>query len=503
MVDKDRIDNKDNPDVIVVGTGNAAFCAAHAATERGARVLMLDKAPAEASGGNTFFTAGAIRTTYGGVEELAELIDDGDTRLPHADIAPYGPDDFIADMRRVTQGHCDPELTRTMAQDIAGTIRWMRAHGIRFRLQYERQSHEVQGRHRFFGNLPLATVDGGKGLVAQHHSAAERSGVAIRYSTEVDRLLIGPDGRVTGVASGTTEFRAPSVVLASGGFQANSLLRAQYLGPNWDLAKVRGTPYNTGQALQAALDLGAAPAGHWSGCHAVAWDADAPQTGDFELTNRYTKQSYPYSIVVNADGHRFLDEGADLRNYTYAKYGAEILRQPGARAWQIFDARTTPLLGKAEYEAPGVSRIQADSIAELAERAGIDPAGLEHTVKEYNAATSTGTFDPSRKDGLGTTGLQPPKSNWAQPLDQPPYLAFAVTCGITFTFGGLKIDTDARVLDTEGAAIPGLFAAGETVGGLFAHNYPGGSGLSAGAVFGRRAGTGAAALALDTRAAGQ
>lgn len=480
-------------DVIIVGTGNAAFCAAHAAAESGAHVLMLDKAPADALGGNTYFTAGAIRTTHQGTEELAELIDEADDRLPATDIDPYGPEDFAADMRRLTRDECDPALTRAMAEDISATIRWMRGHGIRFRLQYERQSHHVRGRYRFFGNLPLATVDGGKGMVAQHLGAARRAGVTIRHNTEVDRILQDGDGHVTGVASRGTEFRAPAVVLASGGFQASELLRTQYLGPQWGRAKVRGTPHNTGQALLAALARGAASAGSWSSCHSVAWDAGAPDSGDFELTNRHTKQSYPYGLVVNADGHRFLDEGADLRNYTYAKYGAEILRQPGALAWQLFDARTAPLLGSAEYEAPGVSRIEADSLSDLAKQAGIDPEGLERTIADYNAATRPGTFDPSLKDDLATTGLEPPKSNWAQPLDQPPYLAFAVTCGITFTFGGLHIDTAARVLDTDRTPIPGLFAAGETVGGLFAHNYPGGSGLAAGAVFGRRAGAGAAA----------
>ncbi|MEV0344734.1 FAD-dependent tricarballylate dehydrogenase TcuA [Nonomuraea sp. NPDC050680] len=481
-------------DVIVVGTGNAGFCAAHAAAERGARVLMLEKGPATAIGGNTYFTAGAIRTTFSDLDDLVSVIDDPDERLPHTDIAPYGPADFAQDMSRVTLGRCDPELTDAVVRGIADTVRWMREHGIRFRLQYERQAYEVNGRHRFWGGLPLATVDGGKGLVAQHLAEAERNGVRILCDTAVDRILRDADGRVTGVAAGGAEFRAGAVVLAAGGFQASRVLRAQYLGPNWDLAKVRGTPYNTGSALMAALEVEAQPAGHWSGCHAVAWDANAPDSGDLELTNRLTKQSYPLSIVVNTAGRRFLDEGAELRNYTYAKYGAEILRQPGALAFQLFDAKTAPLLREAEYEAPGVSRYQADSIAELAELAGIDPAGLAATVEQYNAATRPGTFDPAVKDGLGTTGLTPPKSNWAQPLDQPPYLAFAVTCGITFTFGGVKIDTCGRVINEAGAAITGLFAAGEMAGGLFFHNYPGGSGLAAGSVFGRRAGAEAATL---------
>ncbi|MEO3884688.1 FAD-dependent tricarballylate dehydrogenase TcuA [Nonomuraea sp. B5E05] len=487
-------------DVIVVGTGNAGFCAAHAAARRGARVLMLEKGPAGAIGGNTYFTAGAIRTTYESLDELTRLVV-SDERHSRTDIAPYTTADFGSDMARVTLGRCDPSLTHTMVHDIADALRWMRDLGIRFRLQYERQAYEVDGRYRFWGGLPLAVVDGGKGLVAQHRLIAEREGVTIRCSAAVDRLLRDAGGGVIGVGAGDEEFRASAVVLAAGGFQANRLLRAQYLGPSWDLAKVRGTPHNTGIALMAALDAGAQPAGHWSGCHAVAWDSNAPETGDFELTNRHTKQSYPLSIVVNTEGKRFLDEGADLRNYTYAKYGSQILLQPGARAFQLFDAKTAPLLREAEYQVPGVTRFEANSIGELAELAGIDAAGLAGTVEEYNAATRPGHFDPSVKDGLSTAGLHPPKSNWALPLDEPPYLAYGVTCGITFTFGGVKIDDSGRVLDQEGEAITGLFAAGEMVGGLFYHNYPGGSGLAAGTVFGRRAGTEAARSAAAPAAA--
>jgi tricarballylate dehydrogenase len=199
-------------------------------------------------------------------------------------------------------------------------------------------------------------------------------------------------------------------------------------------------------------------------------------------------------IVVNADGERFLDEGADFRNYTYAKYGAEVLRQPQGIAHQIFDAHTGSMLRTIDYEAPGATSVEADTVGELAERLGIDPARLERTVRDFNAAVQEGEFDPSVKDGKGTDGLRPPKSNWALPIDQPPFTAFPVTCGITFTFGGLRVDERARVLDEAGAPLPGLFAAGELVGGLFFHNYPGGSGLTAGTVYGRRAGYAAADL---------
>jgi tricarballylate dehydrogenase len=268
-----------------------------------------------------------------------------------------------------------------------------------------------------------------------------------------------------------------------------------YLGPNWDIAKVRGTPYNTGDGLQMALALGAQAYGHWSGCHATAWDAAAAPTGDRVLTNLLTKQSYPLGIVVNSESRRFVDEGADFRNYTYAKYGAEILRQPNAIAYQLFDAKTEPLLRQDEYTAPGVSRFEASTIRALAAKLSLNVDALERTVAEFNAAIQPGSSNPAIKDGKHTEGLSLPKSNWALPLDMPPFYGFAVTCGITFTFGGLHIDTTGRVLDALGHAIAGLYAAGELVGGLFYHNYPGGSGLMAGAVLGRRAGAGAASYA--------
>jgi tricarballylate dehydrogenase len=294
-------------------------------------------------------------------------------------------------------------------------------------------------------------------------------------------------------ADGTREeLLARAVVLAAGGFESNPQMRAAHLGPNWDVAKVRGTPHNTGEVLRAALAHGAQAYGHWSGCHAIQWDAGAPPTGDRELTNRYSRQSYPVAIVVNADGERFIDEGADFRNYTYAKYGAEVLRQPQGIAAQIFDARTVEMLRTIDYEAPGATRVDAGTLAELAEGLGIDAARLVRTVAEFNAAIRPGDFDPTIKDGKRTEGIEPPKSNWALPVEQPPFTAFPVTCGITFTFGGVRVDDHARVLDTDGRPLPGLFAAGELVGGLFFHNYPGGSGLTAGAVYGRRAGYAAA-----------
>jgi tricarballylate dehydrogenase len=359
---------------------------------------------------------------------------------------------------------------------------------------YERQSYAVDGRHVFWGGLAVGAVDGGEGLMAQHRAAAARSGVELRHGVAVEDLVRDRDGRIEGVRVRGREgsaalLTAKAVVLAAGGFEANPRMRAAHLGPNWDVAKVRGTPHNTGEVLEAALRHGAQAYGHWSGCHATQWDACAPPTGDLEITNRFSRQSYPVGIVVNRRGERFLDEGEDFRNYTYAKFGAEVLAQPEGLAAQVFDAKTVGLLRSIDYDAPRATRIDADTLGELADGLGIDRDRFERTVAAYNAAIRDDVpFDPAVKDGRRTEGIAPPKSNWALAIDTPPFTAFPITCGITFTFGGVRVDADAAVLDTGGRPIPGLYAAGELVGGLFFHNYPGGTGLTAGAVFGRRAG---------------
>jgi len=223
----------------------------------------------------------------------------------------------------------------------------------------------------------------------------------------------------------------------------------------------------------------------------VAWDLNAPLFGNRRIGDLYQKHSYPLGIIVNAHGERFVDEGADFRNFTYAKYGREILKQPHRAAFQIFDAKVTHLL-RDEYRIAPATKASAETIGELADKLGVDRPGLERTVAALNAAVQPGPFGPSRLDGKRTEGIEPPKSNWALPLDTPPYVAYAVTCGITFTFGGLRIDREARVLDRRGRPIAGLYAAGELVGGLFWGNYAGGSGLMAGSVFGRIAGRNAA-----------
>ncbi len=479
-------------DVIVVGSGNAAFAAALTAAEEGASVLMLEKGSQEWVGGNSWFTAGAYRLTHGGPAELTTLVDEP---MNDVELGPYTRDDFAADMRRVTRDRSDPVLSDLLVTEARDGAEWMKRQGVRWRLMPERQAHGTGRRLRFWGGLSVGCVGGGEGLIDAYLTAAQEADIELRVESPVVDLRV-VDGRVTGVVvraeGGIEAIEASAVVLASGGFEASPSLRSQHLGPQWVNARVRGTPHNTGDLLTAALGIGAQPYGHWNGCHSIAWDAGAPPHGDRAVSNRFSRQAYPYGLVVNVNGERFVDEGADFRNYTYAVYGAEVLKQPSGLAFQIFDETTLPLLSPIDYSSAQTSRYEARSIDELATLAGIDRAGLVATVTAFNAAVNGAPFDPTILDGRAALDVTPPKSNWAQALGAPPYVAYAVVCGITFTFGGLRISPEGAVIGAVGHPIPGLFAAGEIVGGLFYHNYPGGSGLASGTVFGRRAGRSAA-----------
>ncbi len=482
--------------VLVVGGGNAALCAAIAAAERGARVTVVERAPFALRGGNSRFTAGAMRTVYDGARDLARLMPElTEAELERAEFGAYGREQFYDDLGRVTDYRADPDLAEHLIESSFETLCWMRDRGVRFLPLYGRQSFEVDGKLRFWGGLTVETWGGGPGLVDSLTASAVSAGVELRYGTRATTL--GRTRKGFRVHLGGDRARVDAVILACGGFESNPAWRARYLGPGWDLAKVRGTRFNTGDGIRMAVAAGAATRGNWSGCHAVAWDLNAPEFGDPDIGDGFQKHSYPFGILVNTLGKRFLDEGADFRNYTYARYGREILQQPRQRAWQLFDSKVSHLL-RDEYRIRQVTRITANSIEELAAKLareeGMDAGALTAEVARYNAAVDTGAaFDPTVKDRRATVGLAVPKSNWANRLDAPPFTAYGVTCGITFTFGGLAVDQQARVLGEDGAPIPGLYAAGELVGGLFYFNYPGGTGLTAGAVFGRTAGYHAAA----------
>jgi tricarballylate dehydrogenase len=490
-------------DVVVVGAGNAAFCAALAAAEHNISVLVLERAPEDEAGGNSRFTAGAFRCVYDGVEDLRALMPDlTDEEVSKSDFGTYTEEKFFDDMGRVTEYRTDPDLCEALVRRSKETMRWMQKKGVRFAPIWGRQAYKIDGKFKFWGGLTVEAWGGGPGLVASLTEIARKNKVTVAYGARALSLIADDDG-VKGVRvkheGKTVDVKARCVVLAAGGFQANAEMRTRYMGPGWELAKIRGTRFNTGDGIKMALDVGAMPTGNWSGGHAVGWDRNAPEFGDLTVGDNFQKHSYPWGIYINANGERFVDEGADFRNYTYAKYGRVILMQPGQFAWQIFDSKIIPML-RDEYRIKRVTKVRADTLEELCNKLDdVNGAKALETIKAYNKAVMTEVpFDPNVKDGRGTRGLSVPKSNWANTIDQPPFEAYAVTCGLTFTFGGLKIDTDARVIDTDGAVIPGLYAAGELVGGLFYFNYPGGTGLMNGAVFGRIAGTSAGQRAAQS-----
>ena len=487
--------------VIVVGAGNAGLCAALAAREQGADVLVLECAPEGERGGNSRFTAGAIRVAYEGVDDLRTLMPDlSEEEIENTDFGKYTQEQFFDDMARVTEYRANPDLVELLVGRSMDTLQWMRTKGVRFAPIYGRQAFKIDGRFKFWGGLTVEAWGGGPGLVDALFSAAEKSGIQINYDTRALELI--RDGnKICGVRVGQglerVDMLADAVVLASGGFEANSEWRTRYLGPGWDLAKVRGSRFNMGDGIRMALDSGAMPFGNWSGCHAVGWERNAPEFGDLAVGDGFQKHSYPFAIMLNAKGQRFVDEGADFRNYTYAKYGGEILKQPGQFAWQVFDSKVTHLL-RDEYRIRQVTKVQAETLEDLGRILdGVDPDSFLKTVTEFNAAVAIDTpFNPNIKDGRHSQSNGVKKSNWANALDTPPYEAYAITCGITFTFGGLRINEHANVLDTSHQPIPNLYAAGELVGGIFYFNYPGGSGLVSGSVFGRIAGTSAGRQAM-------
>jgi len=484
-------------DVVVLGAGNAAFCAALAAQENGAKVVMIEAAPLEEAGGNSRYTAGAIRFAHEGLQDLTTVLDLNQEEIDNADFGVYTTDQFYDDLFRLTQYRADSDKAEMLVTKSLETVQWMKSRGIKFQPSYGRQAFKVDGKYRFWGGLCVETWGGGEGLIELETKAAGENGIEILYETKGLSLLYD-DEKVFGLRvkhkGKVREIHAAAVVLASGGFEANPEMRTRYLGPGWELVKVRGTRFNTGGGIQMALDIGAMPHGNWSGCHAVGWDLNAPETGDLTVGDNFQKHSYPLGIMVNGEGKRFVDEGADFRNYTYAKYGRVIMNQPGMMAWQVFDQKVTELL-RDEYRIRRVTKVTANTIEELAPKLeGVDPDQFIKTVKDYNSAVQTDVpFNPAVLDGRGTNGLEVPKTNWANVLDEPPYEAYAITCGITFTFGGLRTNDVGNVLDTELIPIPGLYAAGELVGGMFCFNYPGGTGLMSGAIFGRLAGNGAAA----------
>ncbi len=486
------------PRVAVIGSGNAGLCAALSAAQQGAEVIVLEAGGEADFGGNSRYTAGAMRFAYRHRDDVLGLVDEQDPRIAACDFGAYPEAAFAADLRRFSDGGPLNPLQRLLVRGSRPTLRWLAESGVSFEPIYGRQAVLADGRFRFWGGLTLAAVGEGEGLVNRERDLAKAAGCEFALNAPVTALR-RTHNRIAGVytASGA-ELNADAVVLACGGFEANADERASRLGAAWRNAKVRGTALNQGAGLTLAQSVGAALAGDFAGCHAVCMDTATPDFRNSAMPHverrRFRRISYPFGVMLNRRGQRFVDEGADFRNYTYAQYGAAVLEQPGAEAWQLFDAVGAKLLYD-DYFQESATRWQAPQLPELIDQLpGIDRAQAMRTLDAYNASAPGEGFDPAIKDGCSTRGIEPPKSNWAMPLCEPPFHAFAVTCGITFTYGGLAVDADGRVLDESGQPVPGLFAAGELVGGLFREGYPGGSGLTAGAVMGRRAGRSAAKL---------
>ncbi len=465
-------------DVVVVGGGIAGLCAALTARQAGATAVLAEKAPRPERGGNTRFA-------------------DAEMRFPHAadeyGSRSYTEEEMIDDLMRISRGCASRALVETLVRDAAATVEWLTALGIEWEPGYP----HTAGYRR-------APRLGGQGLVDTLFRRLEGSEAVISYETGATELLIdrsravvsvrcaSPDGLVDLMARG-------GVVLACGGFQANVQMRVAHLGRFADSLILRGSRFDTGDGIRMALEIGAQPAGQWGDYHSAVIDARSPAV-ECGVTALY---NFQMGVIVNGQGERFLDEGEDFRDHTYVKFGKAITEQAGGIAFCIFDQQMVQReeFGRA-WRLVGPP-IEAPTVRELAEALAIPADSLERTVQAFNRAVQPGELDLDRLDGKGTRGIHPPKSNWAMPLEKPPFVAVPVTGGITFTFGGLKVDTSARVLDPAGAPIAGLYAAGELMGEIFYYNYPGATSVIRGAVFGRIAGSEAARRAAEASERGQ
>lgn len=452
-------------DVLVAGGGNAALCAAIAAREAGASVLLVEHAPRDFRGGNSRHTRNFRVMHAAPTATLTEA---------------YGEDEYWDDLRRVTGGETDEALARLVIRSSGPALAWMTGHDVHFQPSLT-------------GTLSLSRTNafflgGGKALLNAYYRTAERLGVTIAYDAEVrDIRLRGGAAESVAIESGgrTLHPRVKAVVVAAGGFQANIEWLKQYWGAAADNFLIRGTPYAKGRVLRNLLDQAVMPIGDPTQCHAVAIDARAPKF-DGGIVTRL--DAIPFSIVVNREARRFYDEGEDLWPKRYAIWGRLIARQPGQIAYAITDAKAVPLFIPSMYPA-----ITGATLDEIAGKLALDRATLGETVRAYNAAVRSGPFNDKILDDCRTDGLAPPKSHWAQRIETPPYVAYPLRPGITFTYLGVKVDDRARVVMRNGERTKNLFAAGEIMAGnILGRGYLAGFGMTIGTVFGRIAGAEAA-----------
>ena len=479
----------DDYDVVVVGHGVSGLSAAIAARERGAETLMIEKSPREKRGGHTRHAGGIFRFPMPDPERTKADFD--------LDAAPeeYTEQDFMDDLMQVSNGNADPDLCEVLVENAYEAVQWITDHGVSWHVV---DTSDEPGFGSVVGGIQ---ADGeGKGVVESLSPTAEEMGVDIRYRTECRGLVTDETNAVVGVEAvdpdGKVTFSADGVVICAGSYVSSPEKRTRYFGRDGDRYVVRGSRYNTGEALDAALDAGAMSHGQWGGAHQVMNDATAARVEE----GRARINGYQFGVILNTEGERFVDEGEDFLLKTYAKFGQAVYDQPDQKAFVFFDSRVDHLVVSQIDTEP----IEGETFEELVGKLDVDdPEAAVETLERYNeAATESEEFDPHSLDGVESEGITPQKTNWARPLSEPPFKCFPVTCGITFAFGGLKIDTGSRVQSTRDEPMAGLWAVGNSSAGFFHGNYPGGSALTRGATFGRRAGRAAADRALDAAETG-
>ncbi len=463
-------DLTDKYDVLVVGGGNAALCAAISARRAGATVLVLEAAPKFYRGGNTRHTRNLRCAHDAATKELT---------------GPYPEDEFFDDLLRVTGGNTDEPLARHMIHESKSMLDWIGQQGVRFQPSL--------GGTLSLGRTNSFFLGGGRAMLNALYHTAEQLGVEIAYDAEVVDLEIDNGmflSATTAYGGERVAVRAGALVAACGGFESNIAWMKQYWGEAAENFLVRGTPHNRGTVLKLLLDKGVEEIGDPTQCHAVAIDARAPKYDGGIITRL---DCVVFGIVVNRNAQRFYDEGEDVWPKRYAIWGRLVAGQPQQIAYIIFDASSRTLFMPSLFPA-----VESPTLRGLAGKFELDPEAFETTVREFNAAVRPGTFDYTILDDCRTEGLTPPKSHWARRIETPPFYGYPVRPGITFTYLGTRVNKDARMLMKDGKPSANMFAAGEIMAGnVLGRGYAAGIGMTIGSVFGRIAGREAAANARN------